>query len=591
MFNKTKKLNKKMIIFTLVLITLIANITPISKAAMITGSYDMYTIEIIDDFLINKHGYFTIIEKVYKVGDIEYPIYTYSYPTLNYSRPYTEEKIDQNSSLWQVVMHSYPYKSIEELGCKNFREAYIATQIAINCVNSGHQPSDYIPIEGNQSSMNTYNAVCKILNDTENNPISININNVTKLIKEQDDWQLDSENKEYIYKTYKADTNYEIETYKVEIENLDNAVIVDNNNVAKTEFNKGESFKVLLPIKEIKSSGEFEINITTDVKTMPLYKAISPYSEYIVTAPEYEKETVSFSQTYQENLTSINITIQELDTKIGIENSQVNLLNSNKEKISTLTTNEQGKIFIEHLLPGTYYIEQISTEEGYNVYKKQIELNMDYNKIINLTINNAEENIQNIYNKEENIIITEEITEKNINNEVTNTNINNEVNSTTENNINNSNTENNETTKTDINNQNTNTNINNKTDIKNENNTNNSYNKNDVTTESNIKNENNQTNINNKTDIKNENNINNLNTENNETNKNNSNNQNNETNISNKTDIKNENNTNNSYNKNNINNSNTQNNSAISNSHTYNSNNISKINNNETVRKLPKTGM
>lgn len=588
MFNKTKKLNKKIIIFTLVLITLIANLTPISKATRLSGEVNIYSIGNSENQLLYKGGWFLTIFDVYKNEGKEYPAYNALFPTYGYNNPYDEELIDENSFLWKVVANGYPYKTIEELGCTTYEEAYTATQVAIYCAHCGHTPSDYSYFEGDASSKRIYDAFLRILENAKNNTVKSDKNCVLKLKKEQNDWQVDNGN---LYKTYRVETNYNIEKYKVEVLNYDNAIIVNEDNIEKSEFNKQEKFKILLPISKLNNSGEMEIKITTDAKKMPIYLGTSPYNAYVMTAPEYEEETVSFSQTYQENLTSINITIQELDTKIGIENSQVNLLNSNKEKISTLTTDEQGKIFIEHLLPETYYIEQISTEEGYNVYKKQIELNMDYNKIINLTINNAEENIQNIYNKEENIIITEEITEKNINNEVTNTNINNKVNSTTENNINNSNTENNETTKTDINNQNTSTNINNKTDIKNENNTNNSYNKNDVTTESNIKNENNQTNINNKTDIKNENNINNSNTENNETNKNNSNNQNTETNINNKTDIKNENNTNNSYNKNNINNSNIQNNSAIGNSHTYNSNNISKINNNETVRKLPKTGM
>lgn len=440
MIKKSNKLNKKIIICSLLLITLFSNIVPISNATRLSGKVDIYSIGLNDSLLLYQNSYFLTIFNVYKNEGREYPVYNALFPTYNYNNPHNEELIDENSFLWQVVVNGYPYKTIEELGCNTYDEAFTATQVAIYCAYCNHLESDYTYFEGNEASLRTYNAFLRILENARKNEITVNENNVLKLINQQEDWQID---KEYLYKTYNIKTNYEIDSYKVEVLNFDNAKIVDENNNVKSDFNKDENFKILLPIENLNKSGEIEIRIINDVETIPVYLGTSPYNAYILTAPRCEESTKTFFQTYQENLTSVNVTIQEADTKIGIENALINLLDSSKNKISTLTTDEQGKIFIEHLLPGTYYIEQIATEDGYITYKKLIELNMEYNKVLNLTINNAEKNTQNFYNKEENITITEEIIEKNINNEIIDKNINNKYEIITENNTNNNFTENN----------------------------------------------------------------------------------------------------------------------------------------------------
>lgn len=548
MIKKSNKLNKKIIICSLLLITLFSNIVPISNAARLSGKIDIYSIGLNDSLLLYKNSYFLTIFNVYKNEGNEYPVYNALFPTYNYNKPHNEELIDENSFLWQVVVNGYPYKTIEELGCNTYDEAFTATQVAIYCAYCNHLESDYTYFEGNEASLRTYNAFLRILENARKNEITLNKNNVLKLINQQEDWQIDNE---YLYKIYNIKTNYEIDSYKVEVLNFDNAKIVDENNNVKSEFNKNENFKILLPIENLNKSGEIEIRIITDVETMPVYLGTSTYNAYILTAPRYEESTKTFFQTYQENLTSVNVTIQEADTKIGIENALINLLDSNKNKISTLTTDEQGKIFIEHLLPGTYYIEQIATEEGYITYKKFIELNMEYNKVLNLTINNAEKNTQNIYNKEENITITEEIIEKNINNEVIDKNINNKVEITNENNTNNNYTESNENIQNSVINKNEETNINNKNNTTNESNTNNNY------------------------------------TENNENIKNSVTNKNEEININNKNNTTNENNTNNNYTENNVT---TQNKLSNTNVVTSNSNNIS-TQDVETIKTLPRTGM
>ena len=69
------------------------------------------------------------------------------------------------------------------------------------------------------------------------------------------------------------------------------------------------------------------------------------------------------------------------------------LLNQNKEVIySNLKTNEDGKIIIENLLPGKYYIQEMETLEGYEVYDKLIEVELKLNEETKITVNNLQNN-------------------------------------------------------------------------------------------------------------------------------------------------------------------------------------------------------
>ena len=70
------------------------------------------------------------------------------------------------------------------------------------------------------------------------------------------------------------------------------------------------------------------------------------------------------------------------------------ILNGNKEVIFTdLITNEEGKIIVEELVPGKYYIEEVSTLENFEVYDKLIEIDLKLNEEMKIIVNNLETEI------------------------------------------------------------------------------------------------------------------------------------------------------------------------------------------------------
>ena len=76
------------------------------------------------------------------------------------------EKAVQDVMLWKIVTNGYPYKTIQELGVANEKEAFTATKHAIYSYIHGNQLSDYGPI--GEAGQRTLNAMYKIINDANN---------------------------------------------------------------------------------------------------------------------------------------------------------------------------------------------------------------------------------------------------------------------------------------------------------------------------------------------------------------------------------------------------------------------------------------
>lgn len=424
MVKELNKSNKKIFAIALLLITLISYFMPISNAA--NEEIDIYTKGNSSELLQYYGEYYLVVYNAYKKNNKEFWVYNVNYPVYNYNNPdpLTKQKVDKTSDLYKVIMNGFPYKTLEELNCKTIDEAYTATQTAIYCLCCGHDENAYTYFEGNDASIRTYNALHIILENVRNSNFDDDVENesIIKLI----DGNISIEGNYYLSKEYKIRSNHLIEDFEVKINGFDTAVIVDSNNYRKTKFQGGETFKILLPIEDLVQDGEFEIIINTKKASSDLCTESSSNGEniYVFDLEDSTEVTNVFIASYNENISAINLDIQANDTKVGIENAMIELLDEYENVLYTYTSDEKGKIFIEHLLPGKYFIKQISTDEEYNIFTKPLEIDMEYGKVINLNISNVPKDITNTHNITENINISEEIIEHNIVNDIISRTIN-----------------------------------------------------------------------------------------------------------------------------------------------------------------------
>lgn len=299
--------------------------------------------------------------------------------------------------LWRRVINGYPYKSIEELGVASKEEAFTATKQAIYCYIHGNNPSDYEAI--GEAGQRTLNAMYSIINNA-NNSSETKLSSTIGINKLDNEWKQDEINKEYVSKTYSVTANANIKSYKIAItkenaQDIGGIKVTDMQNNEKSEFSANETFKVLVPIKNMTETGTFKLTVEGQVQTKPVSYGVAPnsgYQDYALTAATYEDGTGEKSDEYPENETKIIIIKQNEETKEKLEGVEFELLDENKRVVySDLKTDADGKIEIKNLIPGKYYLRETKAKEGYETYEELIELQVTLHEQYTVTVNNHPE--------------------------------------------------------------------------------------------------------------------------------------------------------------------------------------------------------
>ena len=135
------------------------------------------------------------------------------------------------SKLWKYIINGYPYKTYQELGCKNKEEAYSATKQAIQICLYKNRIEDYKPI--GEAGKRTIEAIKKITDSAEKSkeeqkPSSVNIKSINENF-EQDNIQ-----QEYLSKTYEINTNANYSKYNASVERI-KAIIPEGIKIISEE--------------------------------------------------------------------------------------------------------------------------------------------------------------------------------------------------------------------------------------------------------------------------------------------------------------------------------------------------------------------
>lgn len=336
------------------------------------------------------------IPLAYTEDGVEHPVYC-----LNLERDGATEKfsyevnIDNeltNMEIWRTIVNGYPYKTPEELGCKTKEEAYLATRQAVYCAVYGREVNSYKAGDG-EGGTRTLNALKQIVNKARNSN-EVKPSSTLKINAERASWQTDLIDNKYVSKTFTVTASAGIKNYSISLSGdiVEGIKVTDINNNEKDTFDSNESFKILIPIQNLNKNGNFTIEAKGKVATKPVFIGLpdnASLQNVAVTGSVYENGTGTKTEYYFENSSKIIIIKQDQETKNVLPGVKFELLNENKEVIyANLVTDEQGKIVIENLLPGKYYIREVETLEGYEMYEKVIEIDLRLNEETTVKVNN-----------------------------------------------------------------------------------------------------------------------------------------------------------------------------------------------------------
>lgn len=406
--NKLISIAKKIGVALTLLSLNIAGVCSIVNAKTINSAY-IYSIGDCGSLLTYKGAPVKVSYVEYTENGVHYPAYCMdkTKPGAE-TEPYTvsiDEAIN-DVGLWRRIINGYPYKTIQELGVATKEEAFTATKQAIYCYIHKNNINDYGPI--GEAGTRTLNAMKKIIQDAENST-ETKISNTITINKDTSKWEQDKIEKDYVSKTYSVTALAQIQNYKITLtkenaENLGGIKLTDLNNNEKQEFSPNEKFKILIPIKNLTEEGTINIEVEAKVNTKPVLYGKAPnssYQDYALTAATYEDGSGNTKDEYNKNETKIIILKKDEEDGKTLQGVEFQLLNENKEPIYVdLKTNEEGKIVINNLVPGTYYIKETKTIDGYEIYDELIEVKVQMNQELTVTINNKKQEKPKIETKE-----------------------------------------------------------------------------------------------------------------------------------------------------------------------------------------------
>ena len=338
---------------------------------------------------------------VYNKDGVEYPAYC-----LDVTKPGAEEgnyilhagsKV-QNQDVWRAIVNGYPYKTLAELGAANEGEAYTATKHAVYTLLYNRNVNEYGPINSD-AGRRTYEIYKNIVNAARSSSETMVTDIITSLSTNDVLWKIDEKDNRYVSKTFKLNSTssngrFDIHCDRVTFKGMR---ITDLNNVDKTEFPIGENFKILIPIETMKEDGSFEIVARTILNTRPVAygsTTVPGKQDYALTGYQYEEQYTGLVQEYYKNLTKIKILKREYNSDKVLAGVKFNLLNDKKEIVyENLVTDKNGKIVLENMMPGKYYLEEKETIEGYALYSDLIEIGLDYNEEFDVIVNNKKKEV------------------------------------------------------------------------------------------------------------------------------------------------------------------------------------------------------
>ena len=268
-------------------------------------------------------------------------------------------KIEDNK-LRMIVLNSYPYKSIEELGLVNEYEAVFASQFAIWCYTSNINVDEVLPI----SQMNDRVVDCiRKIYDSRNNDIASYEINVLVGAKNERIEKIDGKN--CVVKDIEV-AGKNINSYNITCEDKNVKVIKDVNG-----------YKAYIPLDTVKDKYTAKINVNFNAnENVVLFGAKKTDDEQnmAITLNKTFDTNIPKSISFETSTTNLVVYKTDRESNNPLENATFSISDALGIEYGNYKTNDDGKIelAVKYVGQTDIKIKEISAPEKYvldnNIY-------------------------------------------------------------------------------------------------------------------------------------------------------------------------------------------------------------------------------
>lgn len=263
--------------------------------------------------------------------------------------------------LKSIVLNSYPYKSIEELGVSTREEAKFASQFAI-WIYTANLNIDYIqPIS--KENVNVVEAIKNIyysgINNTESRTIEF-------IVSEQN---IETINEKYYYTKVITPKNKEI------FNNME--VVTNQKNVIVKRLK--DSYKISLPVEVVDKLYDLELQIRINNKTAIYGNSTKDgYQDVVLSVKDSTSDISTYRLIFENMKSKIIILKKDKDTNEPLKGVVYRIQNEHLDLIGEYETDEDGKIELETLGIKKVVITEIKTKDGYVLDDNTYPLELKY---------------------------------------------------------------------------------------------------------------------------------------------------------------------------------------------------------------------
>lgn len=297
-------------------------------------------------------------------------------------------QIANNQMVWRVLLNGFPYKTPAEMGVPDERSAFAVTKQAVYAVLDGRDTSRYSGVDeiGNQMA----DAVRKLVDigrngtQTYQDPV-INVSTISPA-------GIDNIDSNYISQTFNVSSQVNMKDINVILDTFSaptGTKVTDINNNERTNFDKGENFKVLVPRENIKDEITVQFTLSGQCETYPILFGKAPndnVQDYVLTTDPFVVSTAKSQMNYKP---SVDIEIDKISSGESeitgkgegepLEGAKFNVKSEDGSFNKDYYTDANGKITLSNMDIQKYIITELESAKYYLLNKDtQVEVTPEH---------------------------------------------------------------------------------------------------------------------------------------------------------------------------------------------------------------------